>query len=46
MERALGKIKDVKLAIHDLLIPTPFQVIESSKDLLLLGMDWFVKAWA
>ncbi|CAG8814681.1 3330_t:CDS:2, partial [Gigaspora margarita] len=31
-KRALGKIKDVKLAIHNLLISTLFQVIESSKD--------------
>ncbi|CAG8778993.1 11869_t:CDS:1, partial [Gigaspora margarita] len=45
-KRALGKIKDVKLAIHDLLIPTLFQVIESAKNLLLLGMDWFVRARA
>ncbi|CAG8830691.1 28494_t:CDS:1 [Gigaspora margarita] len=45
-ERALGKIKNVKLAIHDILIHTPFQVIESSIDLLLLGMNWFVRARA
>ncbi|CAG8474202.1 5821_t:CDS:2 [Gigaspora margarita] len=35
-KRALGKIKNVKLAICDILIPTLFQVIEFSEDLLLL----------
>ncbi|CAG8817581.1 42624_t:CDS:2, partial [Gigaspora margarita] len=45
-KRALSKIKNIKLAICNILIPTPFQVIESSEDLLLLGMDWFVKARA
>ncbi|CAG8469060.1 21400_t:CDS:2 [Gigaspora rosea] len=35
-EHALGKIKSVKLAVRNILIPTPFQIIESSKDLLLL----------
>src|SRR5215216_2506286 len=39
-ERALGVIKNVPLIIHEILIKTTFQVIESTDKTLLLGIDW------
>ncbi|CAG8559270.1 17916_t:CDS:2 [Gigaspora margarita] len=45
-EHALGKVNNLKLAIRDIMIPTTFQIIESTDNLLLLDMDWFVKARA
>ena len=44
--RALGQIEKVPLALHSLLIPTTFHVIESRNDTLLLGTDWFNKTRA
>lgn len=46
-KRALGQIKEVKLIVQGILIPTPLQVIESPDETLLLGTDWFkiVQVW-
>ena len=42
-ERALGVIKNVPLVIHGILIKTTFQIIESTDETLLLGIDWCKK---
>ncbi|CAG8615566.1 11185_t:CDS:2 [Acaulospora morrowiae] len=42
-ERTLGKIRDVALELGGIIIPTDFQVIESTDEMMLLGMSWFKK---
>ncbi|CAG8455607.1 13803_t:CDS:1 [Acaulospora morrowiae] len=42
-ERALGKLKDIALQIGRITVPTDFQVIESTEEMILLGMSWFKK---
>ncbi|CAG8740566.1 10452_t:CDS:2, partial [Acaulospora morrowiae] len=45
-ERALGKLKDVALQLGRITVPTNFQVIESTEEMMLLGMSWFKKLHA
>ncbi|CAG8741513.1 126_t:CDS:2, partial [Cetraspora pellucida] len=45
-ERMLGKLLEIKLIIRDLMVPTSFQVIENSDEMLLLRMEWFQKEHA
>ncbi|CAG8516616.1 5317_t:CDS:2 [Acaulospora morrowiae] len=39
-ERALGKLKDVVLQIGRITVPMDFQIIESTEEMMLLGMSW------
>ncbi|CAG8728294.1 8898_t:CDS:1 [Acaulospora morrowiae] len=45
-ERALGKLKNVALQLGRITVPTDFQVIESTEEMMLLGMSWFKKLCA
>ncbi|CAG8697065.1 2782_t:CDS:2, partial [Cetraspora pellucida] len=38
-----GKVKNAKLVIQGITIPTTLQVLESPEETLLLGTDWFQK---
>jgi hypothetical protein len=45
-QRALGRIDNIPITIQTLLVPMNLQVIDSSKDTLLLRTDWFEKTQA